>query len=202
MSNLLKAIDLLKTIESRIEQLSSSERVTKEQLGHASREILIYMTGAGENDIAIVNRLLEVLTPMNRKTALLFFKHFLPFKEEDGAFTTKMKGEKKLGRKATLVADFLVEEANTIWTWAAENVTIDKAPTPFSDRIKSLIGQALNGTKRQEAIPTIEIMAAVMSAGITVDDVLTAADMVEENSSEPVTGIDVTEKDTKTAVAV
>ena len=67
--NNLKAV-----VYGRLEAIMAAEKITRVELGAMSRELLMYVPDT--NDIDIVNRLLGVLTPMNRRTAILFFFKF------------------------------------------------------------------------------------------------------------------------------
>ena len=95
------------TIDERIARLINSEKVTKKELGFISRELLEYVPET--NDIGKVNRLLSVLTPMNKMTAIYFFKNFLPFRfdEDSRTFGKKLKGEKTLGKYSDKIETFL-----------------------------------------------------------------------------------------------
>ena len=98
MTNNLKAV-----VYGRLEAIMAAEKITRVELGAMSRELLIYVPET--HDIDIVNRLINALTPVNRRAAILFFKHFLPWDVEndaDGVFAKfgKMhKGEKKVAKK-------------------------------------------------------------------------------------------------------
>ena len=69
---------LQKAIDEAITALGNAEKVTKAKLTFLSRNVLTYLVQNGSTDIACVDRLLSVCTPMNRETARLFFDHFLP----------------------------------------------------------------------------------------------------------------------------
>ena len=144
-----------------------------------SRELLIYVPDT--HDIDIANRLINVLTPVNRRAAILFFKHFLPWDVEndaDGVFSKfgKMhKGEKKVAKKHAAIADFLADENNTIWTWAEENLEIEQKVVNMATELSEVIKKSVNGfeTKNKKADPlTNQQIVDVLLTHISIDDVM------------------------------
>lgn len=171
---------------ARLEAIANAEKITRAELAALSRELLIYVPDT--QDIGIVNRLLGVLTPVNKRTAILYFGHFLPWEKENDAdgnfsrFGKKMLGEKKVKRKEQAIADWLTDEANTIWTWADENIQIDKKKD-FKGGIVRAIKQALAGDEKTEtpALDPMDVMAAIFEGGMTLDAMLAA---VEKRQAE------------------
>lgn len=172
---------------AKIDEVAGAERVTKQLLGELSRELLEYVPDS--NDVGMVNRLTNVLTPMNKATALLFFKHFLPWSMDDAGvtFTKKDKSEKRTAKKLDAIRKFLADEANNIWTWAEANVDVAKKEFSLADNITRAVELAINGkdesksTLAAEPISAADIMLAVMKAGVGAEDILNAiADNAEE----------------------
>ena len=84
----MKHDNLLATIVADIEAVKTAETTTYAKMRELSRNLLLYVPES--DDIAGVNRLIGVLTPANRKVAVLFFQHFLPWVVEetpDGVFS-------------------------------------------------------------------------------------------------------------------
>lgn len=166
-----------------IETVKQSEKVTKATLSILSRDILSYVLDS--QDIAAVNRLVGVLTPQNKATAILFFKNFLPWQAETDnnnvfqRFGKKAKGEKTVLKKELAIAKFLAVATNDIWTWAAENVTIEKKPKDYAGLIQKAIANALKGDDVTEALDRSEIIMACFKAGITLDDMLSGCEAQE-----------------------
>ena len=184
MENNLKAVIL-----GRIEAIANAEKITKSELGHVSRELLLYVPES--NDIDVVNKLLLVLTPMNKSTAILFFKHFLPWTAEEtgegdfSRFSGKMKKEKQVDRKLAAIKEFLSVEENNIWTWAGQNVNVEYKPKDFASQVTKAVQTALKGEKKENGetppLPVQDIIAAVLRAGIPVEAMLTLAqERIEE----------------------
>lgn len=174
---------LLNTINENITIIAASERVTKDTLSVLSRDLLEYIVLNGSNDIGTVNRLLDVLTPMNQNAAVLFFNHFLPFQQDDQgvAFGVKTKDKKQLAKYQERVETFMADPLNDIWTWAIRNIEM-KPRQAFADRIGAVVKQALAGIEDTdereglEAISPSDVIKAIMVAGVTLDDVWAAID--------------------------
>jgi hypothetical protein len=161
-----------------IEALANAERITKAKLAELSRDMLTYLVVDDTNDIDICNRLISVLSPVNKRVAILYFAHFLPFKQEkDGEgkqarfvrFGSKMKGDKKLANKLQSVVDFLADESNTIWTWQADHLDIDKVPDyakSITNAVKKALADSDNGLDQGQ------IMQAVLDGGVDPGTIL------------------------------
>jgi len=131
----------IKTINERIEELAASEKITKAILTELSRVILAYVYETG--DVTPTNRLINVLTPMNKRTAILYFKEFLSFRFDDVQETFGKKNKKTFDKKNELVTIFLLDEANNIFTWAEDNVKIEAKPTDWGKKLSSDFKNAL-----------------------------------------------------------
>lgn len=179
----------LKTVVyQRLEAIASAEKVTRVELAEISRELLIYVPET--NDIEIVNRLLGVLTPMNRATAILYFAHFLPWEQEknnDGVFQRfgkKIQGDKKVARKLTTIAEFLKDTSNNIWTWADKNIEIKKKD--FAATITRAIKKALEGDEKSDTPPLSveEVCRTVLSAVSVVDMLAVSQSIIDAMEAE------------------
>lgn len=164
-------------IYNAIAQIEGAERITKATLAWLSRDMLSYVMES--SDIEAVNRLIGVLTPMNSKSAILFFSHFLPWKRELGEnksfkrFGVKEKGKKTLDKKGELMAEFLSDEDNTIWTWLSkEGVEPEKKPKDFGSLIFKAVEKALKGDDLTQPLTNREILESVVKAGVSVEDLL------------------------------
>lgn len=175
--------NLKTTIVARIEAVKAAEKVTKVELSALSRELLLYVPDT--DDIDMVNRLVGVLTPMNRSTAILFFKHFLPFEQEEdkqgnhSRFGKKLAKAKAVARKEEAIAKFLADEANDIWSWAAANVTLEYNQKDWASLIVKDIQKALKGEKKDNGetppLSMDEVIQAVLKAGVDVETMLLMA---------------------------
>lgn len=167
---------LLTTINARIEKLAASERITKAELSALSQEVLQYTLE--QWDSQVINRLVSVLTPMNKKTAVLFFEAFTPFSIEDGVFGG-IKNKKAKAKAQEAIATFLSSGAD-IWEWAAENVKVEaKQPDYLANITKNIKGAVEKGHKSQA-----DIISAILAAGFTASEFTAALMAVEEHQAD------------------
>lgn len=171
-------------VYARLDAIAAAEKITRAELGGLSRELLIYIPDT--QDIDILNRLIGVLTAVNSKVAVEYFKHFLPWQVEqdkDGNFLRfgkKMQGEKKLAKKLEAITEWLKDESNNIWTWADVNIEIKKKD--FKAGIARAIKSALKGDDKSEtpALSKAEIMSAIFDGGVTLDDMLSVIEQATQ----------------------
>lgn len=159
-------------IETNIKALVKSEGTTKQALAEVSRSMLSYVMDT--NDIGMVNRLVDVLTPMNKSTAFQFFGAFLPWKQDGVAFGKKLEGKEAIAKRVEAIAKFLADSENNIWTWAAINVEVTAKPKNFANKISSLVERSLNDDK--EAISVNDVIKAVIAGGVSIFDLMASVD--------------------------
>ena len=131
----------IKAINNNIDKIVKSERITKVIFALLSRDILEYIylpnqNGIVSEDISPVNRLLKALTPANQAIAILFFKNFLAWRYDDVAECFTKKNKKQYEDKLSYVELFLTDPDNNIWTWAANNVTVEAKEIDWSARLE------------------------------------------------------------------
>lgn len=168
--------------------LATSERVTKAELQVQSRAVLeaVHITG----DIGYANRLIEVLTPVNKKTAVVYFKHFAGFSFDDnlGIFTKKSKKRYDAAHKESLT--FLEDPLNNIWTWAARNLVVEHKPFSL-DSVTSNVKLYLQKAK-DNGLTDKDVMRAIIKGGISADCIIAIMDelgydaTVEDEKPAPV----------------
>jgi hypothetical protein len=163
---------LLARINERIEAVAHAEKITKVELGHLSREMVEYITINESPDVATLNRLLGVLSPMNYKTATLYFAEFVPHKwdEEGNVFGARIKGDKKIKEFQDKARLFLNNEDNNIWTWAAANLKVEKKPKDYLNKITKLVEKALED--EDEGADMEDVILAVFAGGVDVKAML------------------------------
>lgn len=152
--------------------LATSERVTKAELQVQSRAVLeaVHITG----DIGYANRLIEVLTPVNKKVATLYFKFFTGFSFDDvlGIFTKKSKKRYTSAHEASMT--FLEDPNNNIWSWAARHV--DVTPKAFSlDKVTDYMKTTLQKAK-DNGLTDKDVLRAIIKGGITADCIIAIMD--------------------------
>lgn len=180
--------DLKNTVYTRLEAILAAEKITREELGHMSRELLTYVPET--DDIDIVNRLVAGLTTVNAKAAVLFFSHFLPWEQEkdnDGRhvrFGKRTQGEKKLARSVEAIKEFLSEPGNTIWTWADTNIEV-KAPD-YAARVVNAINGAMKGNDKKgfEGLKPNEIVAAIFQSQLNMTDLMAGLEVRQQQARE------------------
>ena len=152
-----------------IEALCQSEAVTKRELMHLSRSCLEYTYDTGDN--GVINRLILVLTPVNRKVAIEYFKEFsgLVYDEANG---NRFKGKSKKNWDKVMAEgkEFLADPHNNIWTWAERHIEVTKkefdleqVTQAFTTFVKK--AQKVNLTQK-------DVLKAVLKTGIELDTIL------------------------------
>ena len=179
--NNLKAV-----VYGRLEAIMAAEKITRVELGAMSRELLMYVPDT--NDIDIVNRLLGVLTPVNRRTAIIFFQNFLPWDAEKDAekvfvrFGKKHKGERRVTKKMTEITKFLSDESNNIWTWSDANVDIEQKVVNMATELSAIISKSLKGfetkNKKADPMPKQQVVDTILSH-ISIDDMMDAMSVAQ-----------------------
>lgn len=176
----------LVAINTKIGELAKAEKITKKVLGELSRDMLEYVVVDEAWDSDAINRLLAVLTPMNKTTATHYFKHFTPFVVDDKGVFGGMPSNKKAKAKAklessTACTEFLVNEDANIWTWAEANLKIEPKEIDWAKRVTTAVQSAMNEEKGGMSLS--DVMGAVLDAGIGVEDITQALAMMYEEEA-------------------
>lgn len=150
-----------------LNKIMESEKVTRSTLTWLSRGVLEATHETG--DVSFMNRLLGVLTPMNRKVCILFFKTFTgySFDEQAGMFTKKSK--KRYDKAHAQYVQFMADPLNNIWTWANRHIEIEQKPLT-SDKLAKYLTNFRNKTQGQ--VSDEDILKAVFKAGVSPDAVI------------------------------
>jgi hypothetical protein len=169
-------------LAEKIETIAKAEKVTKVILSELSRELLAYIPDTF--DIGMLNRLLGVLTPMNRKTAVLYFKHFLPWQMDDKGvtFTGKDKSKVRYDKKLNAIDEWLANDDNDIWSWAEKNVKVEQKPVDYMKKITADVRKALED--EENPLDGVAIMRAVISGGLTIEQMFEAIVGIDEQFKE------------------
>jgi hypothetical protein len=176
--------------EQAIVQLEGAEKITKETLRELSRSVLEALHAGDKPDIRFVNRLLSVLTPVNKKVSILYFQHFsgFYFNEKSQEFGKKDKtkdenGAMRYDRCKALSEAFIADPLNNIWVWADRNVKHEVKPTNYRGKIVSDIQKAMKADPKNNPEPLNEedVIQAVFEAGITPQAIMRIlAEMAKE----------------------
>lgn len=182
-------------VYARLDAIANAEKITRAELGALSRELLQYVPDT--NDIDIVNRLINVLTPVNRRAAIAYFNHFLPWQvehEADGEtfsrFGKMIQGDKKIKRKIDAIAEWLKDESNNIWVWSDSNLDIEVKKKDFYGLVSKQIQKALKGDEKSDtpALTREELLSAIFAGGVTIDDMLYGIEAREKAIAEAEAG--------------
>ncbi len=165
--------------QTAIDALTQSERVTRETLRDLSRSVIeaVHITG----DIAFVNKLIMVLSPMNKRTAVLFFKTFTGFRYDDAAVVFLKKDKKRYDDARQSSLDFLADPHNNIWTWSDKHVQLEAKPFTL-DKVTQYITSALKKADTG-GVSHADVLRAVFKAGLSIDDVTAALDVLGAEAS-------------------
>lgn len=164
------------TFAKELVRLADSEKITKTVLRDLSRSVL-EAHHATEN-VVYVNQLLAVLTPVNRKVAVLYFKAFSGFKysEETKMFDKKVKPKYDAKDKAS--TEFLADPHNNIWTWADRHVKheIDEPVSLITVVEKQVCKWVARAAK--DKIKEIDLLKAFFAGGVHPSTILELMDSV------------------------
>jgi hypothetical protein len=152
-----------------LQAIAGAERVTKEELKTLSRNILIAWHETGNCEYA--NKLLAVLTPVNKKVFVAFGKHFAGFSHDDvlGVFTKKSK--KRYEKAHADYVEFMADPHNNIWTWAERHIEVTHKPFDV-DGVAKYITKALKQAQGV-GLSQVDVLKAVFKGGIEPAAVLT-----------------------------
>jgi hypothetical protein len=151
-----------------IEALAQSEQVTKRELRSLSRTVLEATHETG--DIQYINKLIAILTPVHKKVAVVFFKHFSGFSYDDGLKTFTKKSKKRYDKAFLEYVAFMSDPLNNIWTWAERNIEIEQKDFDLS-KVTVYMKTAMKKAKEQGKT-NADVLKAVIAAGMTADDVI------------------------------
>ena len=193
----------LKAINARIATIGNGELSFKQEMGTVSRDILVYIRENG--DIDAVNRLMAVLSPINKEKTKQYFNHFLPYTWEMKAsrFGSKSKNKDVVTKKEKLADEFLADKAANIWTWIADQNSAEPVAKPkeYEKKIEALVKKAIED--KEEHIPVSTIIRAVIKAGASLSEIMAAlmpsADGEEPSNTEANNDVAVPRKEAKAA---
>lgn len=150
--------------------LHDAEKITKPALATLSRMVLEQIHFDG--DIQPVNRLLNVLTPMNRKVAVLFFQAFTGFLYTEKTQSFGKKDKNLYAQKFAAYEKETEEESFNIWTWAEREIVIDSKPFDVS-KITSTVASLLKKADKNN-ISKLDFIKAIMDGGVSTDELIGA----------------------------
>ena len=171
-----KAFEL--AFNGAIKTLDKAETTVKEQVRALSRSVLEATHATG--DVSYVNKMLRALTPMNRKTATLYFKDLLGFHFDDKLKEFTGKNKKAYDECHADAMEFLEDPLNNMWTWAERNVEVEKKTAT----LETLEKYVHNFIKKNQGVYTNEeIAATILKAGVTVETLIVMMQQATTNKA-------------------
>jgi len=176
-------------INASIETIQNAEKVTKAVLSEVSRLILEYICidtddGKASEDSQVANRLIDVLTPVNRKVAIEFFVKLLPFhviRSEEGEFIGFGKKDKKQWEpKVEKIVEFLADPHQNIWTWADRNIELVAKPMDFA-KLNQAMGQLIKKAEKAK-LGHENVVRALLANGISIEDLMLVIKQAAEDA--------------------
>ncbi len=162
--------------KANVEKLAASEKITKELLRSMSRDVLAAHHETG--DIAYINGLVAVLTPMNKKMTVIFFKEFSGhlYSEETKAFGKKDKKRYEDAKKKTF--DRLEDPNFNVFSWADMHVEIEKKPFTLG-KLQQQMGSLVKKANENK-ISHADIIRALFANGVEVNEFLKVMEHMAE----------------------
>lgn len=156
------------SFDKTLKALDKAEKFTKDTLRDLSRD-LISVTHETQ-DIGFVNRTIQVLTPMNRRTAIIFFKAFSGFKwnDDEQSFTKKDKAGFDAVVKTAAVE--MEDPHFNIWTWAEKNVEVEAKKFSLDD-VKKFAERAIKKGEK-EGISQTDLLKAFFEGGFKPESLI------------------------------
>ena len=151
------------SFKERVASLAASEKVSKELLRAMSRDVLEAHHATG--DVAYINGILAVLSPMNRKVCILFYKEFSGHLcNEEGVFGKKDKKKYDAAHKASF--DGLEDPHFNVFSWAERNVEVERKPFTLG-KLQQQMGSLVKKAEENK-ISHADIIRAMFANGIEV----------------------------------
>lgn len=162
--------------KANIERLSASEKITKDLLRSMSREVLEAHHATG--DVAYINGIIAVLSPMNKKVCVLFFKEFSGhlFSEDTKSFSKKDKKRYDDAKKKSF--DQLEDPMFNVFSWADRHVEIEKKPFTIG-KMQQQMGSLVKKAEENK-ISHADIIRALFANGVEVNEFLKVMEHIAE----------------------
>ena len=154
----------VKAFDKALGKLKRAETITKDVLRELSRDVLQAWHETG--DVAYANRVLTVLTPINRKVAVRFFLEFSGFSYDDVTAIFTKKSKKRYDDAFKAYVEFMADPHQNIWTWADRNIEIQQKDFTV-DKVSDIVKKAI-----KKNISQLDILKAVLSAGVELDTII------------------------------
>lgn len=155
--------------------LTGAEKITRSELMSLSRSVLVALHEV--EDIGYVNRILEVLTPVNKKVAIEYFRAWTGFRFDDKSKTFIKKDKKRYDEIKQECIKFLDDPLNNIWSWAERNIDIE--PKEFDSARLKKSAESLLKKAENNGFKKSDVLKAMMESGITLDELVEFMSTIE-----------------------
>ncbi len=161
--------------KANVEKLAASEKITKDLLRSMSRDVLEAHHATG--DVAYINGIIAVLSPMNRKMCILFYKEFSGHLcNEEGVFGKKDKKRYDDAKKKSF--DGLEDPHFNVFSWAERNVEVERKPFTLG-KLQQQMGSLVKKAEENK-ISHADIIRAMFANGIEVNEFLKVMEHMAE----------------------
>jgi hypothetical protein len=177
-------------INQAIVTLHESERVTKEVLRQLSRDVLEQLFEDG--DIRYCNKIIKVLTPVNKRAWIAFMQEFsgFAFNEDAQEFGKKLKalvefeGQEVAAwvAKQSAAKAELVDPAWSIWPWSERNLKVEASEFTLDKVTKGV--QTYIKKCEKNGIKKCDLIRAIFAAGLDVQDIVAVLEGMEPAQQE------------------
>ena len=151
--------------KANVEKLAASEKITKDLLRSLSRDVLEAHHATG--DVAYINGIIAVLSPMNRKMCILFYKEFSGHLcNEEGVFGKKDKKRYDEAHKKSF--DGLEDPLFNVFSWAERNVEVERKPFTLG-KLQQQMGSLVKKAEENK-ISHADIIRAMFANGIEIGE--------------------------------
>ena len=159
-----------------VKRVAASEKITKADLREWCNHIVHAMHTYGHIDY--MNKLIAVLSPMNKRTCVEFFKTFAGYKINPDTGVFEGKDKKKYLKALADWQKFSADPLNNIWVWSERHLDVVVKPFTTEDITKRM--SSLWKSAHQANISNVDILKAVLSAKdkgtglvFSLDDIIT-----------------------------
>ena len=175
------ALAFITGFDGQLTRLGRVENVTKVMLQSMSRDLLSLLHGDEEKqkagDIGFINRTLKVLSPANRRIAVLFFKEHTGFIYNDDLHSFQKKSKKHYDEVKIKTLDKIkTDPLFNIWTWQEIRVKMEVEPTPYTlDKVQEALTTMLKKATKVN-ITKKDILGVMLNTGFTLQDIIDCLD--------------------------
>lgn len=161
--------------KANVEKLAASEKISKDLLRSLSREVLEAHHATG--DVMYINGIIAVLSPMNRKMCILFFKEFSGHTcNEEGVFGKKDKKRYADAHKKSF--DGLEDPHFNVFSWADRNIEVERKPFTLG-KLQQQMGSLVKKAEENK-ISHADIIRALFANGVEVNEFLKVMEHMAE----------------------